>query len=71
METLTDVQHEIVRQAIRLAKDYGVRGTAKLRMMLALEGYNADDIKAALHFWGEHEAKSDGIKFNPNQVRGG
>ena len=55
METLTELQHEILRQAIRLSKDHGIRGTAKLRMLLALEDYKADDIKAALQFWGDRE----------------
>lgn len=55
METLTEVQQEILRQAINISKQHNITYTGKLRIMLALEGYSADDIKAALQFWGDRE----------------
>ena len=57
---LTEVQGEILRQAIRLSKEHNIKYPAKVRSMLAMEGYDADDIQTALLFWAEREVDLSG-----------
>jgi hypothetical protein len=61
---LTEVQSDILRQAVRLAREHDIKTPAKIRSMLALEGYAADDIQTALLFWADRE-----VELSSNQPR--